>query len=86
MGHNKLTTAQEEQVISMRKDGKSPEEVMAFFRKTYQIDLPMWKVHYIVGKGKRMSKGVASDERPRRNKAQRKYSRKIGGGYGRPFG
>lgn len=74
MGYQRLTSAHEEQIKNMRKDGKSPQEVVDFFKETYQIKMPLWKVSYITGK---KSEGVASDEKPRRNAAQRKYARKA---------
>jgi hypothetical protein len=49
----KLTSAQEEQIVSMRKDGRTPEEVVSFFKATYKINLPLWKVHYCIGKSKK---------------------------------
>jgi len=63
MAYQRLTPQQEEQVRSMRRDGKSPDEVVAFFKATYSIKLPKWKVSYIAGK---------KDGGPRR-----KYSRKA---------
>lgn len=77
MKKNKLTPEQEEQIVSMRKEGKPIEEVQAFFKSNYSIELPAWKIHYCVGKARKG--GVASDEKPRRNAAQRKYSKKRKG-------
>lgn len=74
MAYQKLTEAQEEQIRNMHDDGKSAKEVVDFFKETYQIKLPIWKVSYIISK---KSGGVASDEKPRRRAAQRKYARKI---------
>lgn len=73
MGHQKLTPQQEEQIKDMRKNGRSPQDVVDFFKTSYQITMPLWKVSYITGKG---THGVASDEKSRRNAAQRKYSAK----------
>ena len=73
MGYQKLTPGHEEQIKNMRKDGKSPQEVVDFFKENYQIKMPLWKVSYITSK---KSTGVASAEVPRRRAAQRKYSDK----------
>ena len=48
----------------MRRDGKSPDEVVAFFKATYSIKLPKWKVSYIAGK----TDGVVT---------KRKYSKRV---------
>ena len=45
-----LTPEQENQIISMLKDGKHSTEIIEFFRNSYQITIPHWKVAYIKGK------------------------------------
>jgi hypothetical protein len=57
--HQKLTPEQEEQIRGMRKAGKSAQECIAFMKSTYNIDVPAWKISYIVGKasGKKPAKG-----------------------------
>jgi hypothetical protein len=51
MARQNLTPQQEEQIKIMRKEGKSPKEVVEFFKATYQISMPLWKISYITGKG-----------------------------------
>ena len=57
--HQKLTPEQEDQIRSMRKAGKSAEECQAFMKATYNIDVPAWKISYIVTKapGTKPAKG-----------------------------
>jgi len=39
MAYQRLTPGHEEQIVKMRKEGKSPGEVCDFFKETYQIKL-----------------------------------------------
>lgn len=48
MAYQRLTEEQKEQIRSMRKAGKSAEECQAFMKATYNIDVPAWKISYIV--------------------------------------
>ena len=59
MAHQKLTQEQEDQIRSMRKAGKTTEEVIGFMKTTYNIDIPAWKISYIVSKapGAKPAKG-----------------------------
>jgi hypothetical protein len=51
MAYQKLTSEQEDQIRSMRKDGKSPQECVDYMKTTYGIDIEKSKISYIVGKG-----------------------------------
>jgi len=59
MAHQKLTPEQEEQIRGMRKAGKPTEEVIGFMKLTYNLDIPAWKISYIVNKapGAKPAKG-----------------------------
>jgi hypothetical protein len=54
-----LSLEQEEQIRSMRKAGKTTPECQDFIKTTYNIDVPAWKISYIVGKapGTKPAKG-----------------------------
>lgn len=65
----KLLPAQEDQIRSMRKDGRSPQEIVDFFKNTYQIEIPLWKISYIVGK-------VPKSAEAKSNPVKRAYHKK----------
>jgi hypothetical protein len=70
MAYQRLEPQHEEQIKSMRKDGKSPQEVVDFFKATYGMKLPLWKVSYITGKH---TKGVATVTLGKKSKRDKKW-------------
>lgn len=67
MSYQQLTPGQKEQIYKMSNDGKSKEEIVDFFKRTYQVKLEPWKISYIKRQveknlrgGTRMGGGVAT--------------------------
>ena len=50
MGYQKLAPNQEDQIRRFREEGKSPKECSDYMKETYDMDVPAWKISYIVGK------------------------------------
>jgi len=50
MGYQKLAPNQEDQIRRFREEGKSPKECSDHMKETYDMDVPAWKISYIVGK------------------------------------
>jgi len=63
---NRYTDAQKEQIRNMAKDGKSHQEISAFMKTTYNLDINSGTISYICGGS---AKPAAS------GKAKRKYTR-----------
>lgn len=68
MAYERLDPAHEEQVREMRKDNKSPQEIADFFKATYKIKLPLWKISYICKK--KNPQGGGSDQGNQEDRAE----------------
>jgi len=52
MVNQRLAPNQEDKIRDMRAQGKTPQECVDYMKKTYGIDVPLWKISYVVGKGR----------------------------------
>lgn len=84
MGYQELTSGQKEQIYKMVvEDKKTPDEVVEFFKKTYSIKLPRWKVSYTkthfekdMRGGVHMGGGVATRALKKKAKRDKEWLRK----------
>jgi len=79
MAYTKLTPAQEEQIVKMDRDGSPADEIIAFFRTTYQITIDKKKISNIKQKMKAKAEAAAAEFRgggsTKSNK--KKYAKRI---------